>query len=131
MKRCKTYLVLLLALIYVGQAAVASASPCRGMPMDAGMVTHVGAASSAVTGGHQMAAHAGHHTGHHASVVDGAAGDCCDGGLCAMSHCHAPPALPSSVAIQTAHAVEAYARHGRPSSPVHPSYSLFKPPISL
>lgn len=130
MIRRKTYLVLLLALIYVGQAAVASASPCRSMPLETGTVVHTGAVASAVAGGHHMAAHAGHHAGVD-GAADGAAGDCCDGGLCAMNHCHAPPALPSSVAIQTAHAVEAYARHGRPSSPLHPSYSLFKPPISL
>jgi len=130
MVRCKTMLVLLLALAYAGQAALASTSPCRIMPMDAGMVAHGGALPSAVPGGDHMAAHAGHHVADE-GTADSAAGDCCDSGLCDMNQCHAPPALPSSMAIQAAHSAQAYAQPGRPSSPVNPSYSLFKPPIFL
>lgn len=118
-------MVVLLVLAYTGQALASAAVPCASMvPPAAGdghMMEHA-------VGAGDRSAHAGHHMP--AGELDGAAA-CCEGGLCSMSQCQAVPALLTAAAAGTPAYAEAFAQRAVYASPIRPSYSLFKPPISL
>lgn len=117
MRQLRKILVVWLVLAYAGQALAATAMSCPSTAPDAS------AAADMV--------HAGHHMP--ASDNDAAAdeAECCDGGLCSMSHCHAAPALVATTLTGSSVYAETYFQYGVHSSPTRPSYSLFKPPISL
>jgi hypothetical protein len=124
MKRLHKIMVVLLVLAYTGQALASAAVPCASMAPPAARDVHMEHAM----GAGDKAAHAGHHMP--AGELDGAAA-CCDGGLCSMSQCQAVPALLTAAAAGTPASVETYFQRAVYSSPIRPSYSLFKPPISL
>ena len=125
MKRLHKIMVVLLVLAYTGQALASAAVPCASMvPPAAGdghMMEHA-------VGAGDRSAHAGHHMP--AGELDGAAA-CCEGGLCSMSQCQAVPALLTAAAAGIPAYAEAFAQRAVYASPIRPSYSLFKPPISL
>lgn len=127
MKRLNKILLLWMVLAYTGQALASTAVPCASMApaaaADAYMAHDMGAGD--------LSAHAGHHMP--AGDMDAGAGDagCCDGGLCSMSQCQAAPALIATALAGTPAYAESYVQRAVHSSPTRPSYSLFKPPISL
>ncbi len=125
MKRLHKIMVVLLVLAYTGQALASAAVPCASMAPPAAGDGHM--MEHAMSAG-DMAAHAGHHMP--AGARDGAA-TCCEGGLCSMSQCQAVPALLTAAAAGTPAFAETFVQRAVYSSPVRPSYSLFKPPISL
>ena len=124
MKRLHKIMVVLLVLAYTGQALASAAVPCASMAPPAARDAHLGHAM----GAGDRSAHAGHHMP--AGELDGAAA-CCEGGLCSMSHCQAVPALLTAAAAGTQAYAETYVQRAVYSFPFRPSYSLFKPPISL
>jgi hypothetical protein len=117
MKRFPKIMVVLLVLAYAGQALATTALSCSSMAPVANAAMDM--------------AHAGHHMS--AGDLDSGAGDagCCDSGLCSMSQCQAAPAVLSAALAGSAAYAETYAQRVVHSSPTRPSYSLFKPPISL
>lgn len=123
MKRFNKMLVLWLVLALTGQALASAAVPCASMAPPAARDAHLGHAM----GAGDRSAHAGHHMP--AGDMDDAA--CCDGGLCSMSQCQAVPALLTAPAAGTQAYAETYVQRAVYSFPFRPSYSLFKPPISL
>ena len=136
MKSIRRILVLLLVLAYAGQALVASALPCTSMNMGTVVVADALVAvpdrifPMPDTGGDaDMTAHAGHHMGADAAT-EGAPVSCCDGGLCSMSQCQSAPALPQTLSLPAHEFPVAYAATTDLSSPIHPLYSLYRPPIS-
>lgn len=118
-------MVILLVLAYTGQALASAAVPCASMAPPAAGDGHM---MEHAMGAGGMAAHAGHHMP--ADERNGAA-TCCEGGLCSMSHCQAVPALLTAAAAGTPAYAETYVQRALYSFPIRPSYSLFKPPISL
>jgi hypothetical protein len=129
MKSIRRILVLLLVLAYAGQALVASALPCTSMNMGTAVVADVLVAMPDTGGDADMTAHAGHHMSTDAAT-EGAPVSCCDGGLCSMSQCQSAPALPQTLSLPAHEFPVAYAATTDFSSPIHPLYSLYRPPIS-
>ena len=123
MRQLRKIMLLWLVLAYTGQALATAALSCPSMAPGAGAAADM--------------AHAGHHmpAGDHvpAGDKDAGAGDvgCCDGGLCSMSQCQAAPALVTTALAGTPVYAETFVQRGVHCSPTRPSYSLFKPPISL
>ena len=124
MKSIRRFLVLLVVLAYAGQALVASALPCTSLNMGTVVV-----AMPDTGGDADMAAHAGHHMKADAAT-DGVPANCCEGGLCTMSQCQSAPALPQTLSLPAHEFPVAYPASSDFSSPTHPLYSLYRPPIS-
>lgn len=122
MKSIRKYLVVLLLLAYAGQALVAIASPCA-------MMTSAGTAVDRVD--MPAMAHAGHQMPAAADTMPApSAGDCCDGGLCTMSHCQSATALPLSYFGNSPQYTSLYTLPADNAAPFHPVDSLYRPPIS-
>ena len=125
MKRFRSFWVLLLVLAYAGQALAALASPCRPM-------------AGAVSGQMDMPAmaHAGHNMPPHGNSVTDNPGpaappaDCCEAGLCAMSHCQSAPAMPPEHSGSRAQYSALYPPIESAATPIHPIDSFYRPPIS-
>lgn len=129
MKSIRRFLVLLLVVAYAGQALVASALPCTSMSMGTVVVADVLVAMPGAGGDADMVAHAGHHMKADAAT-DGVPANCCEGGLCTMSQCQSAPALPQTLSLPAHEFPVAYPASSDFSSPTHPLYSLYRPPIS-
>lgn len=125
MKRIHIVLLLLMAL--TSQAVTVSALPCQ-------MMAPVGDAvrSDALDDGDMAATgHAGHHmSGDSGAEPAGAPGGCCDGGLCAMSHCQSVPGLPLDHPGSTLPVLSFHRVAFESGAPLHPVDSLYRPPIS-
>lgn len=123
----RIHIVLLLLLAFTSQTVAVSALPCQ-------MMAPVGdAVHSNALDGVDMAAtgHAGHHLSADSDAEPaGAAGGCCDGGLCSMSHCQSSPGLLLDHPGST---LPVFSFHGvafESGAPLHPVDSLYRPPIS-
>lgn len=115
-------LVLLLVLAYAGQSLAALALPCATM-------SHAGAAGEMAD--MDACAHAGHPVpADSAAATTPPAGDCCDGGLCAASHCQTAAALPWSDPGNAGHPVAPFPRVAQAPAPFHHVDSRYRPPIS-
>ena len=82
MNELRRTLLVLLLIVYTGQGLAAFAGPCQMMSLPGESTHH----------------HEGQldHAGHDMSGMDeDMAANCCDGGVCSMSHCQMAPALPS------------------------------------
>lgn len=123
MKRFRKIWVLMLVLAYAGQAMASVAPPCQHMAPGAAAVDM--AAEPAM-------AHAGHHMVADSNAVPAApTADCCDDGLCAMSHCQsAAAAVPLNWPGGSGHFTLRYPRPFEIVSLLHPVDLLYRPPIS-
>jgi hypothetical protein len=119
MKQIRKSLVLLLVLAYAGQALAGLVLPCPNM------------AQPGVAAGMEGMAHAGHHMPADPDANSAAAaGDCCAGGVCNMSHCQLAAALPPTEIIGGQLHVARHIPAAGSTSPLHPVDSLYRPPIS-
>ena len=121
-------MVCLLLLAYVGQSLAAITTPCA-------MMDPASSAESSTVGNDAGVMPAGmDHSGHYmtAEVPAGVdvASNCCDGGLCSMSHCLAvaailPAGYSALVPVAPAHGsvLPVFSPFGLPTS-------LYRPPIS-
>jgi hypothetical protein len=123
----RIHIVLLLLLAFTSQAVAVSALPCQ-------MMAPVGNAvrSDALEDGDMAATgHAGHHMPADSGAEPaGAAGGCCEGGLCSMSHCQSAPGLPLD---HSGNRLPVFSFHSvafESGAPLHPVDSLYRPPIS-
>lgn len=129
MNRARYLLTLLLLFAYTGQSLAAVAVPCFAMGK-----AGAGQADASAPTMPAMAAHAGHHVDAPAQGIGNDATDtgssCCEGGLCAMSHCQSAAALlqiaPPTEAMQY---TRLYGPSAAVSSPQRTAHPLFRPPI--
>jgi hypothetical protein len=121
MKTTRNWMICLLLLAYVGQSLAAVVSPCAMMaPNDAGaLAVDAGMDHS----GHRMSAGA-------IADVTADAGSCCDGGLCSMSQCQSAAALVPTLFTVSSTMVLLIAEVQNTTTPIAPSGSPYRPPIS-
>jgi hypothetical protein len=117
MERIRKMLLLVLVLAYTGQALASVVPLCPEM-----------AQSGAALHGSDMTVM--EHAGHQMSPDSSAAGGCCDGGLCKMSHCQLAPALPLNHSDSNRIVASFYTAFTQTSFQPHPFDSLYRPPIS-
>lgn len=119
MNKIRKIFLLVLVLAYAGQSLAAGIFPCSAMaPVDAALE-------------HAAMEHAGHTmpAGTEAEAAP-MADDCCDAGLCSMSHCQSAAALPLGHPGSGAQYVAFYPRLADVSAVIQPIESLYRPPIS-
>ena len=121
MKKFRKPLLLLLVLVFTGQGLVANALPCQ-MPLNI----------QATAGAADMTAM--DHTAHHMqSVTDEASTsseNCCDMGVCTMSHCQSAVTLPLGHLASSPGFAPVFSRHTAAAAPSGVYDSLYRPPIS-
>lgn len=125
MMRRSRKVIMLLLLTYSVQALASVGQLCPAMTVSSAG-SHM---AGEVVVSADMTAHAGHQMSAEAAT-EGAPGSCCDGGLCSMSQCQSAPALPQTLPLPGHSCPVAFTATTDLSSPVHPSYSLYRPPIS-
>jgi len=119
MKRIRKLFLLFLVLAYAGQSLAAGIFPCSATaPVDAST-----GSSAMEHAGHAMPACA---EAEAAPMAD----DCCDAGLCSMSHCQSTAALPLGHPGNSTRYVAFYPRAIEVSFVFQQIESLYRPPIS-
>ena len=122
MKTFHKSLLLLLVLAFTGQGLVANALPCQ-MPLN----NQAGAGASDMT--------TIDHSAHHMPAAAEAAGstnaeNCCDMGVCTMSHCQSVMTLPLDYIASSANFTPVFSRQNTNAEPSGHNDSLYRPPIS-
>jgi hypothetical protein len=118
MERVRHYMTLLLLLAYVGQSLAAVGAPCATMAP----------ASAEISAAMPGMDHSGHAMGS-ADQVDASGGNCCDNGLCSMSHCQSLAALPGSLDSANVNPAIFYGAARAIPSPSSTTTPLYRPPI--
>jgi hypothetical protein len=123
MSKFRKPILLILLLAFTGQVIVANALPCQ-MPLN----------NQASTAASDMAAidHSAHHMpAGAAQAADNTGGEnCCDMGVCAMSHCQSAVTLPLDYFASSAEFTPVFSRHNSAATPSGVNDSLYRPPIS-
>ena len=119
MKKFRKPLLLLLVLAFTGQGLVANALPCQ---MPSNMQASTGAVDMTVID----------HTAHHmpAGAAEAADSNCCDLGVCTMSHCQSAVTLPLDYLASSAQFTPVFSRYDTAAAPSGVTDSLYRPPIS-
>lgn len=116
--------MLLLVLVYAGQALAGLVLPCPNMAPE-------GAAAAGMAGMMDGMVHAGHHVPDDPDAAPTtAASECCAGGGCNMGHCQLAAALPPHEIIGGRRYLARYIPAAGSAPPFHPFGSLYRPPIS-
>jgi len=123
MSKFRKPLLLILLLAFTGQGLVANALPCQ-MPLN----------NQANTGASDITAidHSAHHMpAAAAQAADNNSGEnCCDMGVCAMSHCQSAVTLPLDYFASSAEFTPVFSGHNTAAAPSGVNDSLYRPPIS-
>jgi hypothetical protein len=135
MKTMRQWMVCLLLLAYVGQSLAAVATPCAEMDPDVSGLPTMPVANDGMTPP-VMDHCAQHMTAEAPAGVDTNTNtntnsfNCCDGGLCSMSHCLAVAAIIPAGYSSVAPLAPAHGGVLSVSSPIDIPTSLYRPPIS-
>ena len=122
MKKFRKPLLVVLVLAFTGQGLVANALPCQ-MPLNG----QAGAGASGMT----AMDHSAHYMPSTADSADSTnAENCCDMGVCAMSHCQSAVTLPLDYIASSANFTPVFSRQNIIAAPSGVSDSLYRPPIS-
>jgi hypothetical protein len=122
MKKFHKPLMLLLVLAFTGQGLVANALPCQ-MPLN----SQAGAGASDMT----AVDHSAHRMPAAAEAGAGANSEnCCDMGVCTMSHCQSAVTLPVDYIASSANFTPVFSRQDTIPEPSGVNDFLYRPPIS-
>ena len=122
MRKIRKPVLLILLLAFTGQLLVANALTCQ-TPLN----------NQANPAASDMAAidHSAHHMpAGAAQAADNTSGEnCCDMGVCAMSHCQSAVTLPLDYFASSADFTPVFSRHNSAAAPSGVNDSLYRPPI--